>query len=92
MTYSIAACDQATGQLGVGIQSHFFAVGRVVRCIRPGVGVIATQAFINPSYGPAGFDLMEGGASAPEALRQLVNADGGARKETCCVSLAYPTR
>ena len=37
MTYSIVARDPATGELGIGVQSHWFAVGAVVPWARPGV-------------------------------------------------------
>ena len=45
MTYSIVACDPATGDLGVAVQSKFLAVGAVVPWARAGVGAVATQAF-----------------------------------------------
>ena len=40
-----------------------------------GVGVIATQSFVNPAYGPEGIKLMESGVSAEEALTKLVSED-----------------
>jgi uncharacterized Ntn-hydrolase superfamily protein len=44
----------------------------------PGVGVVATQAFVDPSYGPRGLELMRAGRSAPDALAAVVAADPGA--------------
>jgi uncharacterized Ntn-hydrolase superfamily protein len=74
-TFSIVARDQQTGELGVGVQSHWFAVGAIVPWAEAGVGAVATQSFADPSYGKLGLDLMRAGRSAPEALRGLLNAD-----------------
>jgi uncharacterized Ntn-hydrolase superfamily protein len=74
-TYSIVARDPATGQLGVAVQSHWFSVGPIVAWAEAGVGAIATQSFVEPSYGPLGLELMRSGRSAEEALRGLVAAD-----------------
>jgi uncharacterized Ntn-hydrolase superfamily protein len=75
MTYSIVARDEATGRLGVAVQSHWFSVGSVVSWAEAGVGAIATQSFAERSYGPLGLELMRRGRSAPEALATLVHAD-----------------
>jgi uncharacterized Ntn-hydrolase superfamily protein len=77
MTYSIVARDAATGELGVAVQSHWFSVGSVVPAAEAGVGAVATQAFAEPSYGPLGVARMRAGASAREALDELLAADEG---------------
>ena len=74
-TYSIVARDPATGQMGVAVQSHWFSVGVVVPWAEAGVGAIATQSFVDPSYGKLGLELMRAGKSAPEAMRALLAAD-----------------
>lgn len=74
-TYSIVARDSVTGQLGVAVQSHWFSVGSLVTWAEAGVGAIATQSFIDPSYGPFGLTLMRAGKSAQEALKGLIAAD-----------------
>ncbi len=74
-TYSIIARDPDTGQLGVAVQSHWFAVGQVVPWAESGVGAVATQAFVDASYGPRGLAMMRAGAAAPDALAALVAAD-----------------
>ena len=76
-TYSIVARDPATGELGVAVQSHWFSVGTVVAWAEAGVGAVATQSFIDPSYGPLGLALMRSGRSAPDALKGLIAADEG---------------
>ena len=75
-TFSIVARDAASGELGVAVQSHWFAVGAMVPWVEAGVGAIATQSFVDPSYGKLGLDLMRSGKSAPEALEALLAADG----------------
>jgi len=74
-TYSIVARDPATGELGAAVQSHWFAVGAMVIHAEAEVGAVATQAFVDPSCGPLGLDLMRVGRSAPEALAGLLVAD-----------------
>lgn len=74
-TYSIVARDSVTGQMGVAVQSHWFSVGAIVPWAEAGVGAVATQSFVEPSYGPLGLELMRLGRSAPDALRALVSTD-----------------
>ena len=74
-TFSIVARDPATGELGVAVQSHWFSVGPIVPWIEAGVGAIATQSFVDPSYGKLGLDLIRAGRSAPDALKALVAGD-----------------
>ena len=50
-TFSIVARDPVTGEMGVGVQSHWFSVGTAVSWGEAGVGVVATQSFVNKSYG-----------------------------------------
>jgi len=74
-TYSIVARDSVTGELGVAVQSHWFSVGSIVSWAEAGVGAVATQSFVDPSYGPLGLELMRGGKTAPEALAALLSVD-----------------
>jgi uncharacterized Ntn-hydrolase superfamily protein len=74
-TYSIVARDPATGEMGVGVESHYFSVGSVVTWAEAGVGVIATQSLTDPAYGKLGLDLMRAGRSAPDTLAGLVASD-----------------
>ena len=76
-TYSIVARDAATGDMGVAVQSHWFSVGAVVPWAEAGVGAVATQSFVDPSYGPLGLALMKTGRTAPEALAALLAGDSG---------------
>src|SRR5215211_7974078 len=63
-TFSIVARDPNTGELGVAVQSHWFSVGPIVAWAEAGIGAVATQSFVDPSYGKNGLDLMRGGKSA----------------------------
>ena len=74
-TYSIVARDATTGELGVAVQSHWFSVGAVVPWAASGVGAVATQSFVEVSYGPQGLAAMRRGLAAGAALRELVEQD-----------------
>jgi uncharacterized Ntn-hydrolase superfamily protein len=75
VTFSLVACDRDAGQWGVVVASKFLAVGAVVPWARADVGALATQAFANLTYGPAGLDLLASGASAQETIDRLTTAD-----------------
>jgi uncharacterized Ntn-hydrolase superfamily protein len=74
-TFSIVARDPDTGELGVAVQSHWFSVGPIVPWAEAGVGAVATQSFVDPSYGKLGLELMRAGKSAPDALKSLLAGD-----------------
>jgi uncharacterized Ntn-hydrolase superfamily protein len=74
-TYSIVARDAKTGEIGVAVQSHWFSVGAVVPWAEAGVGAVATQSFVDASYGPLGLALMRAGRPAPDALAALLAGD-----------------
>jgi uncharacterized Ntn-hydrolase superfamily protein len=74
-TYSIVARDPVTGVLGVAVQSHWFSVGPIVPWAQAGVGAVATQANVEVAYGPRGLELLQRGADAAAALRQLLDED-----------------
>jgi uncharacterized Ntn-hydrolase superfamily protein len=75
MTYSIVARDQESGELGAAVQSRAFRAGAVVAWAAPGVGVVASQAFSERSYGPLGLELMRSGKTPEQALAALRVAD-----------------
>ena len=74
-TFSIVGFDPRTGDLGVAVQSKFFAVGSVVPWAQAGVGAIATQSYANVSYGPEGLELLTKGQTARETVKALTSAD-----------------
>ena len=77
MTWSIIARDEPTGRVGIVVATRFFAVGAMVPYIRTGIGAIASQAFINPLYGPQGLMLLESGLGSEETVARLTAADAG---------------
>ncbi len=74
-TFSIVGYDPETKEWGIAVQSKFIACAAVVSWARAGAGAVATQSYANTSYGPRGLDLMAAGASAEEALEQLIADD-----------------
>jgi uncharacterized Ntn-hydrolase superfamily protein len=76
-TYSIVCRDAQTGELGVAVQSHWFSVGTTVSWAEAGVGAVATQSFVNKSFGIRGLNLLRNGLSAQEALDSLLKDDEG---------------
>ena len=74
MTFSLVAADPETGEVGVAVQSKYFAVGAVVPWAKAGVGAVATQAAGVAAYGPRVLALLEQGL-APEAALEAVLAD-----------------
>jgi len=77
MTWSIIARDDKTGRIGIAVATRFFAVGARVPHIKTGVGAVASQAFVNPFYGPQGLALLQAGAAPEDVVRMLTNADDG---------------
>jgi uncharacterized Ntn-hydrolase superfamily protein len=76
-TYSIVARDKTTGEMGVAVQSHWFSVGSIVSWAEAGAGAIATQSFVNVSFGPRGLELLRQGKSARDVLTALIESDEG---------------
>ena len=76
-TYSIVARDPETGEMGVAVQSHWFSVGSIVSWGEAGVGVVATQSFVDPAYGTLGLALMRTGKTATQSLAAVIASDPG---------------
>jgi uncharacterized Ntn-hydrolase superfamily protein len=76
-TYSIVARDAETGEMGVAVQSHWFSVGSIVSWGEAGVGVVATQSFVNPAFGPDGLALLKSGMTVEQVLDKLIAEDEG---------------
>lgn len=76
-TFSIVARDSVTGEMAVAVQSHWFSVGTVVSWAEAGVGAVATQSFVNKSFGIKGLDLLRRGLTAQDALDILLKEDEG---------------
>lgn len=76
-TFSIVARDEVTGEMAVGVQSHWFSVGTAVPWAEAGVGAVATQSFVDKSYGPKALALLKKGFTPQQAMDSLTKADPG---------------
>src|SRR5450631_4940358 len=76
MTWSIVARSKS-GAFGVAIASRFFSVGALCPHAHSGIGALATQALVNPLYGPRGLTMLSQGLSAADVVFALIDADGG---------------
>jgi len=91
-TFSIAAVDRATGEVGVAVTTRVPCVGNAVPWVRAGVGAVATQAFTRVEYGPELLDLLARGVSAEDALRRTTATDpGAARRQIGVIGLVGGT-
>ena len=76
-TFSIAARCPRTGMFGVAVSTAVPCVGGIVPYIKPGLGAIATQSWVNPYLGIDGLVLLEQGLSAEACLDKLMADDPG---------------
>lgn len=76
-TFSIVAIDKEAGEMAVAVQSHWFSVGNVVAWATSGTGVVATQSFVNKSFGIRGLEMIKSGKNAEETLATLLSDDEG---------------
>ncbi|MDP6346148.1 MAG: DUF1028 domain-containing protein [Alphaproteobacteria bacterium] len=78
MTWSIVALDRDAGTFGVAAASRFLAVGALVPWLRGGVGAVATQAMVNPMFGPMVLDALAAGQDVEKATAAALATDAGA--------------
>ena len=75
-TYSIVAIDKESGEMGGAVQSHWFSVGSLVLWAEPGGGIVATQSFVRPEYGPELLKLFATSSASPKfVLESLLKKD-----------------
>ena len=74
-TFSIIAYDSASGMWGGAVQSRVFSVGNGVLWAEAGVGIVATQAVVDVSYGPQALELLRAGVPAPEVVKIVWDRD-----------------
>lgn len=80
-TFSILAYDPATGELGGAVQSRVFSVGNGVLWAEAGVGVVATQAIVDVSYGPQALELLRQGLDAEHVVKTVWERDPDPRPQ-----------
>lgn len=74
-TFSILAISFDSKVMGVAVASGSTSVGDMVPHAKPGVGVIATQAYTNVAYGIKGLELLRKGLAPTKALNRLLMKD-----------------
>ena len=78
-TFSILGYDPQTGEVGGAVQSRVFSVGNGVLWAEADVGAVATQAWVDVSYGRQALELLRAGR-APEAIvKQVWESDADPR-------------
>lgn len=80
-TFSILGYDPDTGEVGGAVQSRVFAVGNGVLWAEAEVGVVATQAIVDVSYGPKGIALLRAGMTPAAVVKALWESDPDPRPE-----------
>lgn len=74
-TFSIVAADPETGEVGVAVATRLPAVGMYVPFAEAGVGAVASQAIVNPEYGPACLKLLKAGVAPADVVTTVTGAD-----------------
>src|SRR5687768_14056675 len=77
-TFSIAAVDPRTGEVGVAVTTRVACVGNGVPWVRAGVGAVATQANTRTEYGTELLDQLARGEDPERALERTLSADSQA--------------
>ncbi len=77
-TYSIVARCARSGELGVAVASAVPAVGAICPYLRPGVGAVSTQSWVNPYLAVEVLDRIAEGMAAPEAVATTLAGDPAA--------------
>ena len=70
-TFSILGYDPDTGEIGGAVQSRVFSVGNGVLWGEADVGMVATQAIVDVSYGPQALRLLKAGMT-PDAIVKAI--------------------
>lgn len=77
-TFSIVARCPRSGQLGVAVATAVPAVGSICPYIRPGIGAVSTQSWVNPYIALDILELLRQGLSAQDALDRALADDPAA--------------
>jgi uncharacterized Ntn-hydrolase superfamily protein len=80
-TFSILGYDPATGEVGGAVQSRVFSVGNGVLWADANVGVAATQAIIDVSYGAKALELLRKGLKPADVITEVLKQDPDPLKE-----------
>ena len=74
-TFSILGYDPTTGEVGGAVQSRVFSVGNGVLWAEANIGIVATQAIVDVSYGPQALDLLRWGMAPANIIKEVLDKD-----------------
>jgi uncharacterized Ntn-hydrolase superfamily protein len=74
-TFSILGYDPRTGEIGGAVQSRVFSVGNGVLWGEAEVGMAATQAIVDVSYGPKSLALLRKGMAPDRIVKTIWDED-----------------
>jgi uncharacterized Ntn-hydrolase superfamily protein len=74
MTFSIAALCSRSGEYGCALTTSSMAAGGRAAFVVPGLGVVLSQARSDPRLGALGLKCLERGASAAQAIAEMVGS------------------
>jgi uncharacterized Ntn-hydrolase superfamily protein len=74
-TFSILGYDPVTGEVGGAVQSRVFSVGNGVLWGEADVGMAATQAIVDVSYGPRAIQLLRAGLRPDAIIKSIWDSD-----------------
>ncbi len=80
-TFSILGYDPDTGEVGGAVQSRVFSVGNGVLWAEAGAGAVATQAYVDVSYGPQALELLRKGLAPEEIIKKVWDSDPDPRRK-----------
>lgn len=74
-TFSVLGYDPDTGEVGGAVQSRVFCVGNGVLWGEANVGVVATQAIVDVSYGPQALELLRKKMAPADIVKKIWDED-----------------
>jgi uncharacterized Ntn-hydrolase superfamily protein len=74
-TFSVLGYDPRTGEMGAAVQSRVFSAGNGVLWAEANVGVVATQAIVDVSYGPQAMALLRQGMAPKDIIAKVLADD-----------------
>jgi uncharacterized Ntn-hydrolase superfamily protein len=80
-TFSILGFDPSSGEIGGAVQSRVFSVGNGVLWAEAEVGVVATQAIVDISYGPQAIAMLRTNRTPAEIVKEIWEKDPDPRPQ-----------
>jgi uncharacterized Ntn-hydrolase superfamily protein len=80
-TFSILGFDPASGEIGGAVQSRVFSVGNGVLWAEAEVGVVATQAIVDISYGRQAIEMLRTNRMPADIVKEIWEKDPDPRPQ-----------